>query len=376
MLVAVAAMTFTACSEKENDNTNNTEQKAYAEFVGVFDETRSAFGDKVGNSYPSYWEGNESAIFHNAKEVTGTNDVIVENSAAANENAIFLAELKNTNVNDKLIVVTPADTWESDWNYGLATKLGILNSQTPKANSVDPKVHALKAEVTYKGDGQMHQLNFKHEFAYGKMTLINYEGAAFDNVKVTLSSMYGPITMTVNTSTTENIWFACYPVEKPSAMTIEITDSNGTTHSRDLSNAEIIFVQGKVTNFKVDMKKVAEEENESVIFTSAIAQIGSDYGENDHFVTFTSDDDIVLLLNGWGIFQNGTWPIGTYLVDPDATDSDTGYLGSGWGNWNGTTIYGGSVEVSVVNGEYHIEFINLDGNYGSFTGLIEGLDVP
>ncbi len=372
MFVAVAAMTFTACSEKENEGADKNEQKAKVEFVGVFDETRSAFGDKVGTSYPSYWEGNESALFHNTKQRYGVDEVTVENSAAANENAIFSAELINTNVGDSFVVGTPADAWETDWNYGLQVKRAVLNNQTPKANSVDSKVHALKAEVTYEGEGMMHQLNFKHEFAYGKMTLTNYEGAAVNKVVVTLSSMYGETPMTINASSHENIWFACIPVENPITMTIEVTDSNNNIYYRDLSGAEIQFVQGKVTSFKVDMKKVAEE-NEAIIFTSATAAINPyGYGPQDQYIYFRNENGDTLDLNLWDCFKNNTWPTGEYVFSASTTPGtlypDT-YL-------NGVRIDNGTMNVSVVDGKYHIEFSGFKGNSGSFTGLIEGLNVP
>ena len=73
MLVAVAAMAFTACTE-ENSEVNAVVKKTVLEFTAGFDsDTRSYIGEKVGDSYPSFWEGGEQvAIVAPAADYNGT----------------------------------------------------------------------------------------------------------------------------------------------------------------------------------------------------------------------------------------------------------------------------------------------------------------
>ena len=67
MLVAVAAMAFTACSE-DNNEVNNVEKKTTLEFVASFDgDTRSGFTGSSENEngkvvYHSEWFGGETVM--------------------------------------------------------------------------------------------------------------------------------------------------------------------------------------------------------------------------------------------------------------------------------------------------------------------------
>ena len=62
MLVAVAAMAFTACSE-DNNEVNNVERVTRYEFTAeIADDTRSGFAEKEdgATAYKSEWAGNET----------------------------------------------------------------------------------------------------------------------------------------------------------------------------------------------------------------------------------------------------------------------------------------------------------------------------
>ena len=77
MLVAVAAMAFTACTET-NEEVNAVVEKTVLKFVAGFeDDTRSGFDGKndAGTGYKSAWDGNETlkvsanGAFASAQEV-------------------------------------------------------------------------------------------------------------------------------------------------------------------------------------------------------------------------------------------------------------------------------------------------------------------
>ena len=134
MLVAVAAMTFTAC-EKDNNEANKAEQKTVINGVATIenDDTRSSFLPKEqgATGYASQWDGNEQiTVFAGEESVSTTVD------SEGNFTATFEGEV------NAITVCSPAYQWSD------ANTFDVPYYQVPLANSVDTGAHILKSEET------------------------------------------------------------------------------------------------------------------------------------------------------------------------------------------------------------------------------------
>ncbi|MBR5206523.1 MAG: hypothetical protein IKW52_05080, partial [Alistipes sp.] len=189
VLVAVAAMAFTAC-QKDVNEVNAIKENVVLTFTAGFDETRANFGEFDGEVYPIEFAEDDAArltvdLYDGSSYGTGYNVAVEEaNFELLSKSAITFS------------VVAPAD-WKYDEDieyvyarYG-ATGQTFTNGssaeyqayadingvQTPTATSVDPDFISMVAEfpVSYNDAVSQYEYavegTFKHLAAYAKMTL-------------------------------------------------------------------------------------------------------------------------------------------------------------------------------------------------------------
>ena len=270
MLVAVAAMAFTACQNEPEVIVNNGAESTTITFDATFADTRSQFGEKVeGKGYPSTWTGNEEAIFTHttycysdgAKYVSNT-----ESGAAAR----FVVEYNGYEVapaaNATIVAVTPSSAWTAapyyDYNISFSPiawehTYTIPTQQTPSANSVDEAAHILKATVNnYDASGRVN-LTFEHQVAYGKLSLQNYDGADVTSVVLDINGTK----YTINTTAMVDIWFACEPATVQN-MTVSVNATEGAYTKQIVTGGdkELVFTKGRVSTFTVDFYGVTTGE--------------------------------------------------------------------------------------------------------------------
>ena len=194
MLVAVAAMAFTACSQDVNE-VNNVEKVTRYEFTAnIADDTRSGFAGKNedGDAYVSEWhEGDQVKVFiDNYGTVTTGIDT----------KGNFEFELTNAPETFFMTVCAPADAWTGVYGWTVPTE------QTPLANSVDPKAHILRSTENLIVSNGVASVQMSHFASYGKMTV---NGVDFKINKVEVS-FNGGTTYTINATNVQNntFWFA------------------------------------------------------------------------------------------------------------------------------------------------------------------------
>ena len=272
MLVAVAAMAFTAC-QNEPEMDINAVEKTVITFDAKFDDTRSAFGELNGETetFSSYWEGNEVAKFNYWKSNLGNQGV---KEATINDGK-FTVEFGNA-IDTGMIIeaYVPAASWsdvkhEWDSNYDYCEvyrTYSLPTQQNPTATSVDPKAHILKASVVADGSDS-YSLIFKHQVAYGKLSLKNFAGTGVTSYVLTIND----IVYVVNSENTADVWFACEPAEVEN-MTLSVVASEGTyTKPLVVNNSRTLeFVKGQVSTFAVNMEGVNPEGVEVVEFDGTI----------------------------------------------------------------------------------------------------------
>ena len=375
MLVAVAAMAFTACSE-DNNEVNEVAKKTVISGVLSFDEdTRSGFvgtettdnGDGTTTTvYKSAWEGGETIkLFANGLETTATVDTEGKFTAK------FDGELPESFY---MTVCSPADAWNSQ------SQPTIANVQTPRANSVDPVAHILQVQNVYVTNGSADAAKMEHQAAYGKMTVNAPEGFVIDNVVVNLKGTYymdyeRECNYTINADNVQNnvFWFTTETFENVTEFTVTAYDAEGkaVTKTVDVAAADktLAFKYGRVSTFSVSGLEVSKVYTE---FTSA--EKVHEYSPNDIMVSFYGEGLEELQINFYGsAMVDGSLNVGTFTIGNGLYD--------GYCYYGDTQLKTLTVVSSFENGKYSIVFSNLTDNNGNvvvdreltYTGLVSGI---
>ena len=375
MLVAVAAMAFTACSQDVNE-VNKVEKVTRYEFTAnIADDTRSGFAEKEegATAYKSEWhEGDQVKIF-----IDGYEPIVADITAEGN----FAFELTNAPENFFMTVVSPADSWVSEYTVNIPAE------QTPLANSVDPKAHLLQAQALPVSGG-VADINMAHMAAYGKMT-VNGVDFAIDHVVVDLKGTFfgydREYSYTINATNVENntFWFATEPIDV-AEFTVTAYDAEGNAVAKTVDVAAagktMSFNYGRVGTFSVSGLEVPTVQE---TYDSTSAYVYQSYGNTDKEIMFVAEDGRGLRIDFYNVYENNCIVPGTY------TFSGSGYMYPNWcfyyanvENYYTTKLDGGQAVVSVEDGVYKIIFTNM--SLGStvyveqftFKGEISGLDIP
>ena len=275
MLVAVAAMAFTACTET-NDEVNAVAKRTVFEFTADFGtDTRSYFGEKEGDSYPSFWEGGEQVTFvAPAADYDGTYTAYAEAVKLDDEGrrATFTVEFGNRNpIKAGTVYAYVGEGWNAFNNYAY-----VKDYQTPRANSVDPACHMAYTSFEYDGSNMEVTGTFKHGAAYGKMTINGFDGKKISEVAIQLfkgEDEY-PKTYTLNTANldTHTYWFAAEACQPTKFVVSAVVDD--VTYFKEVVLTEerpLNFNVGRVSTFSVSGLVKEPVQLDSPIITASFA---------------------------------------------------------------------------------------------------------
>lgn len=280
MTVAVAAMAFTGCSNTFEEvapvQTSKFTVNAVAE-----DMTRTAFGEPADGKYPTLWDGNEKFVINVNGEGEGktTSDVTAKFSTD-NRSAYLTVGYELAAQSDyTLHAMVPASACVyNSITAGKGWQVTIPTAQTPKANSCDAAAQILIGiSETKTTTAESFDMTFKHAVAYGKMSLknLNLGDATISSVAITstkniagrfyinhktgaYSDNSGAKSITINTASTDNIWFALAPADvSNTALTVVVNTNQGTFTKEVTMPANRVFEAGKISTFGVDMTGVA-----------------------------------------------------------------------------------------------------------------------
>ena len=373
MLVAVAAMAFTACTET-NDEVNAVSKTTRYEFTAnIAEETRSGFAEKEegAKAYKSEWhEGDQVKIFVDGYEP------IVANVTTEGK---FAFELTGAPESFFMTVCSPAESWSSRYTANLP------EVQTPLANSVDPKAHLLQAQNVSVSNGSADAIDMTHQIAYGKMT-VNGVDFAIDHVVVDLKgSFFGydrELSYTISAANVDNntFWFATEPIDV-AEFTVTAYDAEGNSVTKTVDVAEagktMSFNYGRVGTFSVSGLEEYVAPS-APMFTTAYTY--ADAGSNDKKIFFEGGSLAQLVINVYGDCLSGNiWAEGVYTTE--FVNNSLIFSGSS-SKYDGENIKTIKVTVSHVAEGYHILFENVMGNESlllesaTFTGTIDGMNTP
>ena len=384
VLVAVAAMAFTAC-QNDNEDVNRVNETTVVEFKAEFDTTRSGFNEKDGEGYSSHWDGGEAINL----EVVSTGGVAAPLANPTMEaDGTFTAEL-NGSVSDEgtITALIPAGSWKSEYNYeisGYEMAPSIPSTQTPSDNSVDPAAHILKAEKTFEGGlGGVQELVFAHQVAYAKMTLNLGTVVAFGNIKSVVVEIDDNQRYTLLPTDLEDatFWFACKACE-PTAMAVTITDKSDVTYVKELDLAAhaanpLTFENGVVSTFTVG----GFEE----VVLEYVTDISASYNQWNSRYEFTiyTVEGAKMIPYFYITPENGLIPEGEYDSSEDGYNGyNFGYMYADGTGFNGYADFAGYyIAVSYLEeGGYEIYFLLIDENDNeyefTYSGVIEGINNP
>ncbi|MBO5820380.1 MAG: hypothetical protein J6R02_02165, partial [Alistipes sp.] len=234
MLVAVAAMAFTACTESNNE-VNAVTKKVVLEFVADLadDDTRVAFGEKDGNKYPVVWEAYDDVIVKVGEKqarYTLTEEDVLESGKKAIIRPEF--ELLEDETLSGDIVATVNEYVSFDYHQG--------NKPTI----------SLKAEAVYPATN----LVFEHQYAYGKMELVGLP-AEFNVTEVKLNLVGGDkeLNHTINGNSVEDniFWFTTEAMEAVKSFAVYASNGAVTYYREVTVEKNFAFEVGKVSAFRV-----------------------------------------------------------------------------------------------------------------------------
>ena len=306
MLVAVAAMGFTACEQVGVESVAPVAPEVKMTVIAGMDETRTYIDE--ANSIVKWSEGDKLMVIENEETFRKTSDIAIdgegkaqftvsfpETAGAVTYNAIFPASAVNTG----------ADFTAEE------LELQVKSTQWASAESFDPTADLLVAkQLEFEAQPEELNMQFKRLVALGKMTLKGIdEGSKV--MQVTFTADQGVVVagrMLVNATTATvlesgydytsssitvnyeeacevtgnyDVYFTCIPfeMEENNCFTVQVICDNAV-YTRDVeipSGRSLKFTAGNLATFTVDMAegdKVEAEASTTVTDTLTRATTG------------------------------------------------------------------------------------------------------
>lgn len=281
LLLASAIAVFSCSREMEveiPEPVQNNDPSAWVvRFSATQTDTKAQFGEAENGAYPTLWTDNDTEV-KLSLNYGGVKGAAVT-PAGDKRTASFAATFDFTGLSAPYVFysVSPSSAAKALSPSREAWKVTIPCTQTPTATSVDEAGIILAAtsdafsEVT---DISEVNLYFNHLTAYGRLSLANLaleSGETVSGVELTVTTPivgdwywntsgtaitdYGASsTLTINTTRTSDIWFACAPVDvSGEMMTVTVFTSLGYHEQLVEFPAGRRFEAGRTAVFSVNM---------------------------------------------------------------------------------------------------------------------------
>lgn len=296
LFVIIAAMvTFAGCAKQEVDAPATPETKTVQFFANSI-ETKTEFGTPEKGVYPTLWSADDKVkVLLNIEQVAGAEDVSTVECSDDFTEATFKADFTASPETYTYYAISPSSAYNGKSSKDGRITVVIPAVQTPLESSVDKSAQILYAKASASVDQSVVDLDFHHLTAYGKLSLINLtdEVNSISKVQIvapedvyisgkwnylvedeTISAHNKDLTntITLNTTSVNDIWFACAPVDVTGkTMTLTVTTEKGSNFVKVLNfppNKERKFEAGKISKFTVDMTGIGVEQPEDTEWVS------------------------------------------------------------------------------------------------------------
>lgn len=372
MLVAVAAMAFVACSQEGNEVNILAKETTFEFTAGFNEDTRSGFGEKEGDAYPSVWNGGESiiAIFSNEDGVIGSAYSSIDDlgeGVESSKTATFTVKYEGS-LPDNYSVTFYSGSWYTNYETGEAYYY-ISDNQRCTDTSVESSNHLCKTEAIEVVNGEISTLNltFNTATAFGKVTMEQFSDIAdkIEEVKVTINENT-TYTVTPNALTKPVVWFACEAIESVTSLIVE-AKVDGVTYIKtkeDIAEGALSFNTGRIR--PINVKDMTEKPADyTFAFDSCVAinaYEGYWGGENYYAFKFTNSNNNQEWYLGFSAedITNDTLPIGTFEVTNNMEQGKVYGNGSfllnidEFNNEYPTYLTEGTVTISENEGVYNV----------------------
>ena len=276
LFVIIAAMvTFAGCAKQEIDAPATPETKTVQFFANSI-ETKTEFGTPTDGVYPTLWSAGDMVdVSVNFAQKKTSSEVECSDDF---KSARFEVDLSGTEVEAPYTFysVSPVDRLRGISSQYKRFYVEILSAQKPLATSVDKDAQLLfaKSSTTEEMPSSV-ELTYHHLTAYGKFSLTNLAAESVSSIileaefdiagkwdyfledgSFVVRSGNGSKSITLTTSSTTDIWFACAPVDMTGQkMTLTVTTEKGNFVKvlNFPADKERKFEAGKISKFTVDM---------------------------------------------------------------------------------------------------------------------------
>ena len=304
---AFTAIAFASCVKEADAPVTETKT---VQFLAESIETKTAFGTPDNGSYPTLWTENDEEIklLLNLNEEAMAAITVSDDFKKASFDAEFKINEGGSTAPYKFYALTPSSAYlgKSAGRFSVT----IPTEQTPLANSVDEN-----AQILYSVSEEFDELpesvslHFGHFTAYGKFSFKNLDlkDANITSVAITSSVDFagrwnyvvadgsfaensGSSTITLKTTDTENLWFACAPVDmNGQTLTFTInTDKGSLSKTVILSNKK--FIAGRIATMTVDMQGITFKES----VTYELVTNAADLTPESKIIIAASEFDVAL----------------------------------------------------------------------------------
>lgn len=282
ILVAAAAMGFTACQKEMQEDTPVSGSAVQVTFVAGTPDTRTTV-DTSGDRPVFSWDENETfAVLEQTDALAEASSVAYEKvDGKANITATFAANAGKGSYD--YVTIYPASGYVKADDLASAT-LSLPAVQTMAAGSYDPAADLMVSEVvtTTAQPTEAQMVSFTRVAAVVKMTLKNLDVEAGDEVEQVIftaegKSLAGTViadladphkftvaegvdNVTVNTTSATDVYFTVLPttLEAGDAYTVAVITNKKLYIKQGTIPAEksLVFEKGMVTRFGVNMEDV------------------------------------------------------------------------------------------------------------------------
>lgn len=328
--IALVASAFASCQKIEEDNSINTSKTV--SFTATTPETKTAFGEPDGTRYPTLWTANDEKVKVSLNYATAKDAEVTP--AADFKTANFSVEIADDESNAySFYSVSPASAAISINSSYKSWNINFPSSQTPSETSVDENAQILVAQTEeFTEFPTSVKMNYTHLTAYGKMSLLNLnlDGATINSISLTASKnwagrwYYYPetgsvsessasATITIETSATENIWFACAPVDMGGAtIKVTVNTTDGPFVKEITFPESVVFERGVINKFAVDMAEIAPEQPKNYTIVTSLSEL-------------TEDSEVIIAAADYD-FAISTTQNGNNRAQASVTKSDAGAM--------------------------------------------------
>lgn len=281
-LLAVLLCALPACQVEEFDP-ETLSQPATVQFVSKPIDTRVGFDASEGGLYPTLWNAGDRVSIELLSEYNHA--LTVTPVVSSDRRTIsFDANFDETAATDQFFAVCPAEAVMSRNDTCRLWNLLLPDTQTPQEHTPDPKSMLVWAQSeVFTSMPSTVALQFEHMTSYGRLYLdnLNLGDAMLQAIELVSDAalvgrriffladatkdgvdfkkgdfqMNTPSrTLILETSSTQDIWFSCFPVDLSGAqLTITAKTDKGSISKSVIIPNGTELAPGEVTSIHVDM---------------------------------------------------------------------------------------------------------------------------